>query len=133
MKEIVDFLVKKPNGCLATVSDGKPRVRPWQFMQECSGKFYFCTANTKDVYRQMQAVPFVEFSATSPEFVTVRLSGEVKFVNDLPLKKAILATHDQVRSIYKTADNPIFEVFYIEHGIATLSDFPGKPPQTFTF
>ena len=50
MKEIVDFLNANGTGTFATVVDGKPKVRPWGFMMEDGGKFYFCTANTNDPF-----------------------------------------------------------------------------------
>jgi uncharacterized pyridoxamine 5'-phosphate oxidase family protein len=61
MKKVSKLLTENPMGFLATVENGEPRVRPWGFMFEENGKFYFCTNNTKDVYRQLQASPYVEF------------------------------------------------------------------------
>ena len=50
MKEVLEFLKENGNGFLATMEEGKPRVRPFQFMLEAEGRFYFCTSNAKDVY-----------------------------------------------------------------------------------
>jgi uncharacterized pyridoxamine 5'-phosphate oxidase family protein len=36
-------------GYLATVDNGKPRVRPFGFMFEENQRLYFCTSSTKDV------------------------------------------------------------------------------------
>ncbi len=88
MKEIVDFLYANPMGCLATVDDdGKPHVRPWGFMFEQEGKLWFCTANTKDVFCQLQCNPAIEFCSTSKDFVSVRVSGEVIFGIDLNINE----------------------------------------------
>lgn len=133
MQEAVKFLNENITGFLATVEAGKPKVRPFQFMLEADGKFYFCTNNTKEVYKQLQANPYVEFSSTTPEFAWIRLSGEVKFSNSLEIKEKILATNGLVKSIYQTADNPIFEIFYIEHGTAVIADFSGQPPKVIEF
>ncbi|SNS52690.1 Uncharacterized protein, pyridoxamine 5'-phosphate oxidase (PNPOx-like) family [Anaerovirgula multivorans] len=133
MQEVIKFLKENSNGYLATVENGKPRVRPWGFMFEEGGKFYFCTNNTKDVYKQLKEIPYVEFSATGQDFVWVRIEGEIKFTGDLKIKEKILDTQPMVKSIYKTADNPIFEAFYIEHGAATIADFSGQPPKNFEF
>jgi len=133
MKKVTDFLYANPMGALATVGNGRPHVRPWGFMLEQDGKLWFCTANTKEVFRQLQANPIIEFTATSPEFVTVRVSGEIIFSKDLEIKKKIIEKNDLVKSIYKTPNNPIFEVFYLEHGQAIMSDFSGQPPQNFAF
>lgn len=133
MNEAVKFLNENTNGFLATVEEGKPRVRPFQFMLEEEGKFFFCTANTKDVYKQLQATPYVEFSSSSPQFAWIRLSGEIKFSDDLKIKEKILENNGLVKSIYQRAENPIFEIFYIEHGVAVISDFSGQPPKKNEF
>lgn len=102
-------------------------------MFEEGGKFYFCTSNSKDVFKQLKANPFVEFSSSSPQFAWIRLSGEVKFSNDLAIKAKVLETSELVKSIYNTPDNPTFEVFFIEHGTAVFADFSGQLPQTINF
>ncbi len=133
MQEVIDFLYANPMGCLGTVDNGKPHVRPWGFMLAENGKLWFCTANTKEVFRQLQNNPAIEFSSTSKDYVTVRISGKVTFSKDLDMKKKILAHSEMVRNIYKTPDNPVFEIFYLEHGKAIMFDFSGQPPKTFSF
>jgi uncharacterized pyridoxamine 5'-phosphate oxidase family protein len=102
-------------------------------MFEETGKYYFCTNNTKDVYRQLQATPVVEFSTRTSNFVWVRLRGKIRFTEDIIIKEKILARNDLVKSLYKSADNPIFKTFYIEHGLAIIGDFSGQPPKQFIF
>lgn len=133
MEEILKFLKENPSGALATIDNGKPRVRPWGFMFEENGRFYFCTANTKNVYTQLKKNPYIEFTATSKDMVTVRLSGKITFTNDMNIKEKILETDPGVKSIYKSADNPIFEAFYVEHGDINVSDFSGNPPRKISF
>ena len=133
MKEVLEFLKENGNGFLATMEEGKPRVRPFQFMLEAEGRFYFCTSNAKDVYQQLQAHPFVEFSSVSPQFAWVRLRGEIHFSRDVAMKAAILEANSLVKSIYKTPDNPVFEIFYLEHGKAILADFSGNPQREVEF
>lgn len=133
MKEAVKFLQENSSGFLATVESGKPRVRPFQFMIEENGKLYFCTNNTKEVFKQLRANPFIEFSSSTPDFVWIRLNGEVKFSDDLGIKARIMDANDLVKSIYKTPDNPVFEIFYIEHGTAVIADFSGQPPKQIQF
>lgn len=133
MKQAVKFLQENISGFLATVEGSKPKVRPFQFMLEEGGRLYFSTNNTKDVYKQLKANPWCEFSSCSPNFAWIRLSGEARFSDDLDIKEKILAASPLVKSIYQTADNPIFEIFYIEHGNAILADFSGQPPHKVEF
>jgi uncharacterized pyridoxamine 5'-phosphate oxidase family protein len=131
MKEVIKRLSENPAGFLATIENGEPR--PWGFMFEENGKFYFCTNNTKDAYRQLQATPVVEFATLDKNMVWVRLRGKVKFTEDMKIKEKIVSGNELVKSIYQSAVNPIFKAFYIEHGTASISDFSGRPPKKFEF
>lgn len=133
MEEAIKLLKENQYGFLATVDNGKPRVRPFGFMFEEEGRLYFCTNNEKDVYRQLIAVPYIEYSVTSKDMVTVRISGKAIFCEDLDKKEKALNASELVKRGYKTADNPIFKVFYIESGNVVISDFSGKPPRKITF
>ena len=133
MKQIIDFLNANPVQFLATVGlDGKPKVRPFQFMLEDSGKLWFCTGNKKEVYAELQKQPYIELSASSTDNAWLRLSARVIFENNLVIKRKIIKQNDLVRSIYKSGDNPDFEVFYITDGNAAITDFSGNPPRVFT-
>ena len=58
MNKVVEFLNANPVQYLATVGrDGKAKCRPFMFAGELDGKLWFCTNNTKDVYKDMQANP----------------------------------------------------------------------------
>jgi uncharacterized pyridoxamine 5'-phosphate oxidase family protein len=101
MQEIVKFLQENINGFLATVDDGTPRVRFFQFMMEEGGKLFFCTNSTKEVFKQLKANPFIEFSSSTPNFAWIRLRGKAEFSNDLSIKAKILDTSKLVKSIYR--------------------------------
>ena len=132
MNELLTFLKENPVQYFATVGlDQKPKVRPFQFMLEKDGKLYFCTSNQKDVYKQIEKNPYVEICTSSQKFEWVRLSGKVVFSKDKAIKEQIITSSPLVKSIYETADNPIFEIFYLEEAKAILSDFSGNPPKEF--
>lgn len=134
MKEIIDILMDQSIvGYLATVDNGKPRVRPWGFMYEDSGRLYFCTASTKDSYRQLQETPYVEYSKTTGTMAWVRVSGEVVFDESLEKKARCFEMYPQLKGLYQSEENPLFKVFYIAHGEAVLSGFPPNQSQSFTF
>lgn len=133
MNEIIDFLNANRNGAFATIDNGRPRVRPWGFMMVEDRKFYFCTSNKKDVYKQMQLNPNVEFTATSEDMVTVRLSGKAIFSDDLCMKEKVFDSDEDLKYVYESYSNPAFEIFYIESGEAILSDFSENPPKVIRF
>lgn len=132
MNEVAAFLRANPLQYFSTVGlDGKPKVRPFQFMIEEGGRFYFCTSNKKKVFKEMQKQPYVEICVAAPDFAWLRLAGKVVFTQDLAIKEKIQATSPLVRSLYKTADNPVFEAFYLDDATATIADFSGNPPKTW--
>jgi len=132
MSTVTDFLVKSGVQYLATIGvDGKPKVRPFQFMLEEGGRLYFCTSSQKPVFQEIRRHPYVEFCASGENFSWLRLSGKVVFSKDLKLKAKVQEASPIVKSIYKTPDNPVFELFYLDEAVVTIADFSGKPAQTF--
>ena len=131
MKEVVAFSQKNPVQYLANVGrDGKAKCRPFMFAGEKEGKIWFCTNNQKDVYKDMQANPYVELSVASPTYAWIRLHGKAVFENNMAAKEMCLQ-NPIVKSQYQTADNPIFEVFYLAEAHAVIADFSGNPPKEY--
>ena len=131
MKKVVEFLQENPVQYLATVGrDGKAKCRPVMFSAEVGGKLWFCTNNQKDVYKDMLENPEIQISVSSPKYEWIRLSGKAVFENNMEVKK-ICIENPIVKGQYKTADNPIFEVFYIENPHGVIADFSGNPPYEF--
>ena len=134
MDKIISFLQKNNVGILATSENDRPHGRPQHIHLIKDGKFYFTTANVKDAFSQLKANPYIEFIVTTQEYVTVRISGEIKFAKDIDEKQIVIDNSPLVKKGYQTADNPIFEVFYLEHGEASLSDLlSGNPSESFSF
>lgn len=133
MNDVVEFLQENPVVFVATAGlDGKPKVRPFQFMLEKDNRLWFCTGSQKGVYRELQVNPYVEISASSPQAVWTRISGKVVFADDQEVKKTILEQNGLVRSIYETPDNPVFKTFYLTEATAGIFDFSGNPPKRYT-
>lgn len=131
MKEVTAFLKENPVQYLATAGrDGKPKCRPFMFSTEKDGKLWFCTNSQKDVYADMQNNPWIEICVSSPSFAWLRLSGRPVFVDNMEVKQVCME-NPIVKQQYHTADNPIFEVFYISDGRAVIADFSGNPPAEY--
>ena len=131
MKEVVKFLNENPVQYLATVGrDGKAKCRPFMFCFQRDGKLWFCTNNQKEVYKDLQANPYVQVSVSSPEFAWIRLSGKAVFADNMAVKEGCM-NNPIVKGQYQTADNPIFVVFYLEDARAVIADFSGDPPKEY--
>lgn len=131
MNEVVKFLQENPVQYLATVGrDGKAKCRPFMFCFEQDGKLWFCTNNTKDVYKDIQNNPYIEVCVSSPAYEWIRLNGKVVFENNMVVKESCM-NNPIVKGQYQTADNPIFEVFYLKDAHAVIADFSGNPPKEY--
>lgn len=132
MNEVVKFLEENSVQYFATIGiDGRPKVRPFQFMLKQDGKFYFCTSNQKEVFNELIKCPYVEISVSSKDFSWIRLSGKVKFTSDVNIKKSLIESNDLVKSIYQSEENPAFEAFYLEDGKVIIADFSGNAPDEY--
>ncbi|WP_066497988.1 pyridoxamine 5'-phosphate oxidase family protein [Abyssisolibacter fermentans] len=133
MNKVVEFLSDNPVQYFATIGlDGKPKVRPFQFMLEKDGKLYFCTSNQKDVFEQLKECPYIEITTSNPAFAWIRLSGKAVFSTDIEIKKAVLESSELVKPVYQTPENPTFEIFYLEDAQAVIADLSGNPPAKYT-
>ena len=124
MNKITEFLNQCGIFYLATLDGNQPRVRPFGAVMEYEGKLYICTNNTKPVYAQMIANPYVEISGTL-EDRWIRLEGKVLPDHRIEAKEAMLHAVPSLNNLYKLDDN-IFEVLYFVEGKATLSSFRGS-------
>lgn len=103
-------------GYLATKNGQQLELRGWQFQYAEGNRFYFATANIKNVYTQIISDPNVAFSGVS-EGYNIRLSGKAVFIRDAVEKaEAFLNIANAVKEKYQSASNTIFELFYIENG-----------------
>ena len=131
MKKVVEFLKENPVQYLATVGrDKKAKCRPFMFAGEMDNKLWFCTNNQKEVYKDLQNNPFVEISVSSPSYAWIRLHGTAVFENNMAAKEMCML-NPIVKGQYETAENPIFEVFYLEDAHGVIADFSGNPPYEF--
>ena len=131
MNDVVKFLSENPVQYLATVGrDGKAKCRPFMFCFEKDGRLWFCTNNQKEVYADMQNNPYIEVCVSNAGFAWIRLHAKAVFENNMEVKQACL-DNPIVKQQYQSADNPIFEVFYLVEGNATIADFSGNPPRQF--
>ena len=131
MNDVVKFLQENPIQYLATIGrDGKAKCRPFMFIGEQKEKLWFCTNNTKDVYKDMQENPNIEVCVSSPSYAWIRLSGKAVFENNIEVKELCM-NNPIVKGQYDTPDNPIFEVFYLENAKAVIADFSGNPPKEY--
>lgn len=75
-RTVVDYLTSVPAWYLATCEGDQPHVRPFSFAAVQDGRIWFCTATTKDVYRELEANPRFELTAWKPGHGWIILRGK---------------------------------------------------------
>ena len=124
MIDFSKFLKENLNGIFTTVEDGKPKSRAFQFLFADGKKVYFCTENNKAVFRQIKENPNVSFCVHKPDFSYVlSISGKATFVNDVNLKARTLDEYPALKEMFKTPNNPILELFYVDVEEVDTFDF----------
>ena len=122
LRDLANYLDNIGIQFLATIGlDGKPKVRPMQYMVLEDEKLWFFTNSRKEVYAELQANPCVELCGCKlekDEMQTpwIRFSAEVVFEEKQSIRDAIIEKSAIVNALYKNMrDNPIFKVFYLKN------------------
>ncbi|MEY8460710.1 pyridoxamine 5'-phosphate oxidase family protein [Eggerthellaceae bacterium 24-137] len=129
---IVAYLTSIPAWYLATVEETpegpRPHVRPFSFAAMQDGDIQFCTATTKDVYREMQANPFVELTAWKPGHGWVIMRGRANLA-DTASEAVRREGYDHMIGLgesYTGPDDPELTFFTIADAEAWLCDIDGS-------
>ena len=127
--EVAAYLEKVGLQYMATVGlDGKPKVRPVQFMVEHDGKLWFCTNSKKSMYAELVKNPWIDLCGSKlleNEIQTawIRLSAEAVFEENLEVKKMIMEKSAIVHELYENnAEHPLFKVFYLKNISGSLNN-----------
>ena len=113
MNEVLELLSNSVLHMATVGEDQKPHVRPIGTIVDIEGKPYICTNNTKDMFKEIQANPLVEFSAVIGDGQWLRIRGTL--VHD-PRREAKIAMLEAVPSLagMYNIDDGIFEVLYLK-------------------
>lgn len=84
LEKVLEYLNGVPAWYLATTDGDQPHVRPFSFAAEDKGRIWFCTATTKDVYRELMANPKFELTAWKPGSGWIILRGVADMVDRAP-------------------------------------------------
>ena len=133
MIDYAAFLKDNNCGVLASLDDQGMGIRTGviEFLFGEGNKMFFCTSDGRPLFKRVTANPMVSFCVNLPDYSTVlSINGKVVFVDDLELKQRALDSLPQIKRAYKTADNPVFKVYYIDVEFVDTFDFENGP-QTF--
>jgi uncharacterized pyridoxamine 5'-phosphate oxidase family protein len=122
INEVAVYLERVGLQYMATIGlDGKPKVRPVQFMVLEDNRLWFCTNSEKALYRELQVNPSIELCGSRLEkdeiqTAWIRLSAEVVFEDNRRVKELIMEKSSIVHELYQNnPDHPLFKTFYLKN------------------
>ncbi len=126
MKEALEFLKKCGVFYLATIDGDQPRVRPFGAFMAFEGKLYLITANTKDVYQQIEKNPKIEISGMTANGEWLRLTAKAVRDPRVEARKAMLEANPDLRKMY-SEDDGVMEVLYLTDATVAICSFTAAP------
>jgi pyridoxamine 5'-phosphate oxidase len=125
LHQILSFANQNPACHLATVEGDQPRVRGLLMWYADETGFYFHTASTKRLPKQLQVNPKVEVAFLKPtdnptEMEAMRLNGVAKILIDKSLEERLLTERPWLREFEKIAPDSRPVIFKISKGEAYI-------------
>lgn len=121
LRDIASYLDNIGIQFMATIGlDGRPKVRPMQYMVLEDDKLWFCTNSKKEVYAELQANPNIELcgcklEADEMQTPWIRFSAKAVFEERKEIRDAIMTKSAIVNTLYRNMqNNPIFKMFYLK-------------------
>ena len=135
LTDCTNFATEHPVCYLATADRDQPRVRALLLWFADERGFYFMTMSPKNVSAQLHSNPRVEVcffngAAELPDARTMRVAGEVEFLDDIELTRKVAEERAALEGIIGRPLEPITEVFRIPSGETrfwTLGDILKEP------
>lgn len=125
MQQVYDFLKQAGTYFVATVEDGKPRVRPFGTVDIFEGKLGIQTGKKKDFFKQVEANPNIEICAMH-DGKWIRVAGQVYADERVEAAEHMLASYPELRGLYTPGDGNCV-VLYFKSARAVISSFTEAP------
>ncbi|SDA58704.1 Uncharacterized protein, pyridoxamine 5'-phosphate oxidase (PNPOx-like) family [Butyrivibrio sp. INlla18] len=128
MNKIVEAMKATGVFYLATIDGEHSRVRPISAVEDINGEVYFCTGNTKDMYKQIMAHPQVEFSGMNKDGSWIRVNGTLVRDDSDESRAKMLELEPTLGNMYHVGDG-VFEVLYLKDAKCTKYSFTAAPEE----
>lgn len=124
IEKVNDFLTQAGTFYLTTTDGDKPKCRPVGFHMVNGNTLYFGVGDFKEVYKQMQKNPHVEFCATvGKEFL--RYYGKAVFEANDSIAEKVLANAPSLQKVYNEQTGYKLGIFHLENATAEFRTMSG--------
>jgi uncharacterized pyridoxamine 5'-phosphate oxidase family protein len=114
MRQVYEFLQKCPEFYLLTVDGDRPEGRPFKTLMEYEGCLFFSTTNTKAVYHQLKANPFIQILGKKEKGMDwIRISAMAHECSESWIKEEMLEVSPRCKLLFSSAQDPTLAVFRI--------------------
>ncbi len=125
IEKVCKFLKDAGTYYLATVDEGKPRVRPFGTAHIFEGRLYIQTGKSKAVSRQLAKDGSAEICAFN-KGEWIRISGTLVDDDRVEARKSMLDAYPGLRGKYDENDGNT-QVLYFKDATATIESFTKEP------
>ncbi len=131
--EVLAFLNANPDCHLATVEGNKPHVRAIGIWRADENGIILQTSTVKDLYKQLSENPNVELCFNNyQDGIQVRVSGTLEPVDDVELKKEIIAKRPFLKPLIEKEGYEVVVIYSLKKGNATVWTFATNfAPKTY--
>ena len=120
-KEILEYISKNPDSYMATIDDGKPRVRGIGIYRADESGIIIQISSVKDVYKQLSKNPEAELCfANLREGIQIRVRGRMELLEDANLKKEVVEKRPFLRSLVDREGWDVIKLYCLKHGKACV-------------
>jgi pyridoxamine 5'-phosphate oxidase len=118
-KEIIEFISKNPTCHMATLEDGKPRVRGIGIYRADEDGIVIQVSEPKDIYKQLVKNPETELCfSNAKEGIQIRVRGRVELVEDAELKKEVVEKRQFLKPMVDRYGWGVIKLYCLKHGLA---------------
>ncbi|MDP3065238.1 MAG: pyridoxamine 5'-phosphate oxidase family protein [Methanobacteriaceae archaeon] len=120
-KDCLNFANENPMAWIATTEGKQPRVRAFGMWFADETGFYFQTSTLKDIVKQMEDNPQIEFAFYQPDDssgVMLRVTGEAEFIDDLKMKEKVVEDRPFLKALGITPQDQRLVLFRVAKGQA---------------
>lgn len=120
----LDVIQANPFPMLATIDNGKPRVRPVSPVRTEGFTVYVASLRSSQKTAQIEANQHVELCYLTEDHDQVRIEGVAVDVQDPEIRQSIWDVNPLLRAFLKSIDNPEFMLYRIDpHAVSYMKEW----------